>query len=263
MGDAAKPVEDEARAIKRREVEAKVAAARLEQEQRAAKGGALSIDEIIEKLNEVPVFAVQNESQNFVSMKDDDGTVGAETIFWHTNPAEAARHLERMREVSPEVSGLNLGGSTLGTAYALGAGWTGGEIPTPQHAGDSRTTLGGGRRAPMLRHQIVMTLGLPVEMPVFLCPPLQNQLAAPVFLDRVDLAGAWIQSGRTKESFDEKEHLIVMDLRVLVEQMKTDATHWSLIRFIPSSRVMAIVNREKARMAQAIAEGDEPPPLEG
>ena len=47
--------------------------------------------------------------------------------------------------------------------------------------------------------------------------PLQTPMVIPVFVDRADLARAWLASGRSRDSFDEKQHLTVMDLRILVK----------------------------------------------
>ena len=51
-------------------------------------------------------------------------------------------------------------------------------------------------------------------MPVFLCEALQTPMLVPVFVDRTDLARAWLASGRTRESFKEEENLTTMDLRM-------------------------------------------------
>jgi hypothetical protein len=114
-----------------------------------------------------------------------------------------------VREQSPDVPGLHIGGATLGMAYSLGAGWT----STAQFAGSALTGAPGGM-APSLRHEIVMEGGTSEAMPVFLCQQLQTPMMIPVFVDRTDLARAWLASGRTRESFSEADNLTVMDLRM-------------------------------------------------
>ena len=75
-----------------------------------------------------------------------------------------------------------------------------------------------------------MELGSNEAMPIFLCEPLQTPMVIPVFVDRADLARAWLASGRSRDSFDEKQHLTVMDLRMLVHQMsEEDRAEWFVI----------------------------------
>ena len=121
-----------------------------------------------------------------------------------------------------------------------------------------------------------------------------------MFLDRVDLAGAWIRSGRPKESFSDAD-LTVMDLRMLVRlpplltlrigevrhmpcatcrvpramcempllsfrrqvsQMETDVAYWPALRFYPPSRTVTLLDREEAQQAadKRAADPDDPPP---
>ena len=70
-----------------------------------------------------------------------------------------------------------------------------------------------------------------------------------------------MRSGRTKAQFIPAEDLIVMDLRMLVHQMETDAFAWSAVRFVSPSRGERIARQAEARLAKAVADGDEPPPL--
>lgn len=246
--------------MRRRQIEEQVATARAEQarqEQEKVNGsGRLSREQIVERLNEVPVFVVLNGDKNAVSMQD---TVnGGETVYWHTDPAEAKAQLELVRELNPGVDGLHLGGGRLGMAYQLGAGWA---PSTPSYAGDARTGAA-DESAPTLRHEIVMEANAKEAMPVFLCEALQTPMLVPVFVDRTDLARAWLASGRTRESFKEEENLTTMDLRMLVHQMtETDHPAWSIVRFVPSGRAAAVVRSANEKLAKAIEDGDEPPLL--
>ena len=108
-----------------------------------------------------------------------------------------------------------------------------------------------------------MEMGSKEEMPVFLCKQLELPHAVPVFLSRVDLASAWLRSGRAREAFKEAEDLTTMDLRMLVHQMQTDVFRWELLQFVPPSRAVAFLKKHEERMAKAVADGDEPPALEG
>ena len=127
-----------------------------------------------------------------------------------TTRLSVRRQLEVARQMNPDVVGLHIGGSRLGTAYSLGARWA---TASAQYTGDARTG-GDVYPAPQLRHELVMESGTKEEMPVFLCQELQTPMMIPVFVDRTDLARAWLASGRVREDFKEEQHLTVMDLRM-------------------------------------------------
>ena len=244
-------MDDEASSARRKDIEEKVRIAREEQN---APKKALTRAVCVEKLNAVPVFTVLNADKNAVSMKEGPGAT-AETIFWHVDPARAHAQLESARVQNPCVPGLHVGAGTLGLAFSLFAGWS-----EAQHGGDSGAV--GGVEAPPVRHMIMLEQGTPVEMPVFLCDQLQTQYLLPVFLDRRDLASEWIRSGRTRESFT-NDNVMVVDLRKFVSDMQTDAYDlWATVRFVPPAAARGVMEKAAAGRAKAIADGDEPPPLE-
>ena len=211
-------------------------------------GKALSRAEILEKLDEVPMFCLMNEENNLVGVK---GSTNEETCFWHSSPSTAHEQLVAAREQNVGVV-LHIGVRSLGLAFSLGAAWgvMGYAGKIHQHWSDASMP------STTLRHTLVLEQGVPnVDCPVFLCEVLQKPLVVRVFLDRIDLARAWIESGRPREEFS-PSHLTVMDLRMLVEQMQTDVAAWSVLRFIPPSRTMAVLEKK-----EQVAADDEPPPL--
>jgi hypothetical protein len=229
----------------------------------AASHGVLTNPQILAKLEPVPVFVVLNEDRNVVSMKST--AEAAETCYWHLLPSEAKAQLALAKAQSPDLPGLHVGMSNLSLAYALGAGWA---APS-ESAFQGAASTGAGRDAPSLRHQIITDGGHPelegrVEMPIYLCEALQTPQVVPVFFDRIDLAMAWVQSGRTKESFNPTKDLTVMDLRQLVTHMQKEASFpWSLVQFVPPSRARAVMKSSQEAHEKRVADGDEPPPLEG
>ena len=56
--------------------------------------------------------------------------------------------------------------------------------------------------------------------------------------------------------------MMVVDLRKFVTDLQTDAYDlWGTVRFVPPAAARAVVEKAAASRAQAIADGDEPPPL--
>ena len=251
---AAENVEDPARAAKRKEIEERV---RLAKEQQAREAqNMLTKDEIVAKLNTVPVFVVLNGDENAVSLKDD--ATDEESIFWHIEPASAKAHLEVIIRESPSVAGLHLGAMSLGVALPLAAGWTGAALQS--HAGDAGGAT--GVLPPTVGHKIVFADEVAgVAMPVFLCDQLQTQQALPVFFNRRDLAAAWMKSGRPKEVFT-NENLMVIDLRRFIDDMQTGKYDlFSTVTFVPSGAAVAVLANQQRQNEQAQADGAEPPPL--
>ena len=71
-----------------------------------------------------------------------------------------------------------------------------------------------------------------------------------------------VKSGREPAACT-NQNLMVIDLRKLVTDMQTDTySLWSTVVFVPSGGAMAILEAQQAKNAAAVADGDEPPPLE-
>lgn len=96
-------------------------------------------------------------------------------------------------------------------------------------------------------------------MPIFSCEELQSSSMLPVFLSRADLAATWVAAGRSKETMPET--VTVVDLRVLVERMMTDAFDWSKVQLIASESAIELAQGAKQVSTNADPL-DEPPPLQ-
>jgi len=269
--------EDPARAAKRKMIEervrlAKEQQARQEQTQAAVgpqpKGKALSREEIISKMNTVPVFVVLNQGKDAVSIKDE--ATGIETIFWHLEPFGAKAHLDAVVAQNPGVVGLHLGVMSLGVAYPLHAGWE----DAVSTSTTPRTGATGGSRADApakLRHRIVAEPAAGIDLPVYVCGELQNEQMMPVYFNKRDLASAWVSSGRSANSFT-SDKLMAVELAKLVEDMQKPVySLWHTVRFVTSGAAIELLTCQSAAnkmvdkaaaKEQAIANGDEPPPLE-
>ena len=242
--------EDPARAAKRKLIEERVRLAREQQaqqeQQKVATGKALTREEIIAKMNAVPVFVVLDRDLAAVSIKDE--STGIDTIFWHTEPLGAKAHLDEVTKQHPGVPGLHIGAMSLGLAFPLYAGWEG-AVGVSTRCGGAADAGSAPARKP--RHSIVAEAVAGIDLPVYVCGELQNEKVLPVFFNRRDLAQAWVQSGRPAKSFS-NEKLMVVELPKFVEDMQTPVySLWNTVRFITSGAAVAVVTGQSAANKQA------------
>jgi hypothetical protein len=242
---------------------------------------ALARAEIISKLNAVPTFCILNGDSNIVAAEDPKGLEGSEVTTWFTDADEAEMMLASAKEQNVEVAAtLHLGVTPLGLAFAFAVGWV-----ESVFVGEMRVQCNSGVEAGMgaaLRQQ-VESQGLESGswvVPTFCCDELSSSTVMPIFFAQADLVAAWVASGRRRE--DVPTNLAVMELRVLVAQMQTDAFAWSTVQVVGSPRAAALTR--KAKVAAAVvasqqlpgstsaaastaavagdADGDDPPPLQ-
>ena len=148
------------KAARRAQIAKDVAAARRDQQ-----GVALSKLEIVEKLNELPAFAIVGADKSFVPLQVQDAagetTVHDVAVIW-TEPQEAQAALAQARAQRPDAA---IGTLPLGKAFALCEGWA-------QAAGASRFRLQAHSKVraelrPMLVRQLQQQ-GLPTgQVPFF------------------------------------------------------------------------------------------------
>jgi hypothetical protein len=220
----------------------------------APSGAALSRESIMEKLNVVPTFCILDSSGNMVPMEDGDGS---SACCFYTDAAEVHEALEDTRAAHPEAA-LHLGVVPLGTAFSLCAGWApGAESDSSAPPVESRflgTLKIQGTRAlvegmsPQLlsqqrAHGLEQADAAAWALPVFCCDELQSPQIMPMFFSQPELADTWLQTGRSAESLPQS--VAVLDLRVLVAQMQTDAFRWSLVQFIVGDAALALAQRAK------------------
>ena len=98
--------------------------------------------------------------------------------------------------------------------------------------------------APKLREQ-VQGQGLEVgawQVPIFCCGEMQTSTSTPFFFTHADLVEFWVAAGGKREEVPQQ--VALMDLRVLVAQMQTDAFPWSTAKLLCS--------RQAAELAGAV-----------
>ena len=101
---------------------------------------ALTPEEITEKLNGIPVFALLNKEGGIVSMRDPDGGE-APVCRWFVDATEAKMVLEAALAANPGVEGLHIGVHGLGNAFKLCGGWADEVLP------ELKATLSTGEEA--------------------------------------------------------------------------------------------------------------------
>lgn len=219
---------------------------------------ALTKMEIMEKLNAIPVFCILNKENGVVGMRavDDD----APSCCWFTDPLEARALLEATQKSNPEA-GLHMGCHGLGAVFTRCGGWPAGEEPegykmpeeSPQSADGEKVLLklkgqhGLYKEVQPRLVELLKGSGMDPgcwQLPVFFCDELQSRSIVPVFLSPQDLAATWVKAGRTEESIP--ENLTLMDIRMLVAQMQTDSSPWSLIQFVGSMESVKLAQEVQA-----------------
>ena len=213
---------------------------------------ALSGDEVVSKLNEVPCFCLLNGEKNIVGLQDPmDPTGTLEICCWFTDPNEAQSTLAQCKEANPAISSsLHLGVTPLGLAFAFSSGWVESESQfygEKQVRGSSVGFAEGQDATALLREQ-AKAQGLDPRswhVPLFSCEELQSPQVAPLFLSRKALAEAWVVSGRKLTELP--QNLTVLDLGVVVHQMMQPGIFdWKTVHFVSERKAVQLVQESHA-----------------
>ena len=194
---------------------------------------ALSREEIMEKLNEVPVFGIHNSEGHMIGMHDADGSKAS--CCWFTDASEARALLEATSKKNPEA-GLCLKVSGLGGAFTRCNGWEKEKKEEEDEFGLEDTLFSASEDEDETATQSTTAAGAPIELrlqgshalvaemkpkleellkeqgidagcwtlPVFLCNELQSRSIVPVFLHPADLTATWEKAGGDKDKMPEK-----------------------------------------------------------
>ena len=211
---------------------------------------ALSRAQILAKLDGVPTFCVVDAQGEMVRPRDEAGEAGAAAFY--IEPDDAKTALDTLRRdplASGGAEGLRLSVTPLGAAFEACGGWAGGGAEAAGTGAAAPPLLRGSRSvveatAPKLREQ-VQGQGLEVgawQVPIFCCGEMQTSTSTPFFFTHADLVEFWVAAGGKREEVPQQ--VALMDLRVLVAQMQTDAFPWSTAKLICS--------RQAAELAGAV-----------
>jgi len=201
----------------------------------------LTPQQVVEKLNDIPTFAVMHETpkgRKFVPLhfKEDAEDKGLSSCAFFAEPYEAKHALLQAKKQHPDMN-LAIGVMPLGKAYALAVGWAEAgsqKVPFTLRAEPKMAK----QLRPLLKQQLeVAKLPTHWHFPVFMCEEIQSATVLPVFLTREGLASTWKALGKEGPP---PTQVTVTDLRIVVEEMqkgfKETGCDWSIVRFLGSEQ---------------------------
>ena len=221
--------------------------------QTALGHAALSHQEIVEKLDAVPVFHITggDEKQMVPTAADHSGT-------WFFGHADAQQQLAKLREANAGVKGLEFGieVTPLGTAFALSEGWSPVPPGTLLRLECSQAVVATMPEPPAplpsaLRERFNQRTG---AIPIFMVDGFRTAKGTvPACLDVRDLCRLWErETGRPRDAMPE---VTISDLRLLVARMLAQADDWRAFAFVAAQPELDFAR------ALGVQSGDEPPPL--
>jgi len=223
-------------------------------------GGTLTHQEVVEKLDAVPVFhVVVAESKAMVPTEDDLGISGDASGCWYFDHEDAQRALDELKAANPQLV-LELETTPLGTAFALSEGWQ--QVPenTLLRLQASRAALASLPEPPeqlpeALRERFNSRTG---PIPLLAIQSFKSRGKTPFFFGATDLAMTWMRE--TGKPQAEMPDITVVDLRLIVARMLSDeSSSWQGLSFCADRKSMEFAAQLHTR---DVANGDEPPPLD-
>jgi len=255
-----------AAAIARAEEEQKAWAEEEQRKAAAAEKAALQValtqQQVIDKMNAVPVFRVihrvAGDKGYFVCTRtpsDPEGHPGLPT--WYTDLDDAQKALEATQAACPDES-FEITPTPLGVAVALSEGWANGQKSFRIQGSQSVLDGLSGKE-----HKVPEDLAAKMNpstgpIPLFSLRTLATETVHPVFFSREDLARTWKAAGRDLDDLPGDDELTTTDLRMLVVRTLATKNDWRPLKFVPPEASVAFCNELHQ---QAVARGDEPPPL--
>lgn len=218
----------------------------------AAPPDGLSDDEILERLNNVPTFAILTADNEMISLGGKDLSPWHICYSFFTSAAEVQDLLRRTIDANPGTDGLHLGTLPLGHAFAQCGGWAQVDGCSAASEEESKYALQGpseGEEAvEALTADVASGAAMPAALlrdleecgvsagtwllPVFFSEGFQTADMLPAFLSEADFAAGWRRTGR--EDAERPAALRVMDVRALVARMRRGdgPTSWRKLRLV-------------------------------
>lgn len=221
--------------------------------------GNMTREEIVERLNRVPVFCMVQENGNLVSVPDPEGGKDDRVCTFYFDASEAEFTLQKTIALNSQLPGLRLQAQGLGDVFTLCDGFAkAGDAPVTETGRGEKLTLKLQATRAVLKHvesQLIDALekqGLGAgawRVPVFVgevlaqAGPNGEQLLLPIFFSPNDLAAACEAAGVPQSEME--KGFQVMDLRALVARMAEKPVEvpnpWRAIQFVtmPAARQLA------------------------
>lgn len=223
----------------------------------------LSKQEVIEKLNQVPVFGLSNSEEQLMAAPDPE--TGTPAITFYVDVMEAQAKLAAVQAVNPGAE-LQLSVAPLGTAFAMSSQSQEDMVVRLQ---PSQAVMNGVRES----------LGFPAAdasgaqpVPLFGSDELNFELPpgpecpeggemTPLFFAVDDFRAAWVASGQPA---DKLPALQLTDLRTLAYNMEHDSTKdWSPVLLIAPEAAIDFVKGGATASPPKAKEEEEAPELSG
>ena len=211
----------------------------------------LTHQSVVDKLDALPVFHIKAANGNMVPTDD----AGTPCGCFYLDADDAKRQMARLEETNA-VLGLELEVTPLGTAFALSEGWS--QVPegTQLRLQGSLALLASLPEPPEPLPQVLqqrfnqLTSALPL---IWIEGHRTWKGETPFYSDVLTLLSEWTRgTGKSKEQMPA---VTVIDLRLVVARMLSQADDWRRVCFVPARKAMDHVRQ------LAVNNGDEPPPL--
>lgn len=217
----------------------------------------LTKQEMVDKLDNIPTFHLMNDESKIFPVPNEHGEIA---IRWYLDVDDANSALVAVQVLNPDVQ-LQLGVTSLGTAFALTQGWAPNGSTFPLKLMPSSVVLNA------LTQQMQATPDSST-FPIFTCDELSSARVRPFWTSAEDVRATWIAADRSPETFPAE--LTVLDISAVIQlAMNNNSFDGRSIMFIASEKAtdkaaqLQELEMERERERQAKGLGDEPPPLEG
>jgi len=222
-------------------------------EDAAPSSQALTWQEIVGKLNNVPVFALVDSSGGLVGTHNT--ATDSRTITFYLDAGEAQEALRSSQQgnlaatitSSVDVHSLRLTALGLGAAFSLCKGFSNDPASIAEVHKlwgsaanfDGELKLQGSHALVAATKDALQTMCLEAgietgcwTLPVLGSDSLTSSTSSPMFFTLADLKRVWSSASGGADDDSMPKDVKVLDLRMLVAQMQTDASPWSTLEFV-------------------------------
>ena len=223
----------------------------------AATYRCLTRQEVVDKLDTIPVFHIMTREKKICPVPDESGALA---VRFYADPIEAESALVMVQALNP-TSNLMIGVTPLGTAFALSEGWQPNGSSHPLQLYGSKAVL-----AAVAQESGGAALGEGASFALFGCEGLTSARVTPFWSNGASVKATWAEA---RPGIPCPSELQVTHLHEVVKRTMTDTTYnWRTLMLIATQK--ATEKAQQCAEAEAALEselrakglGDEPPPLE-
>lgn len=225
---------------------------------RSAPQTSLSMEELLEIFNRVPVFYLMSADHQLFPAKDGDDALA---LHFYADAADAEDLLKSLHALNTAME-LQLGVMPLGTAFALVEGWAPSGSPVPLRLHASKAVVAMVKRDMGTDEASGEASG---KFPLFGCGSLTTTSVTPFWFTPADLKRSWDENRQPGKA--SMPDLTVTDLRKVAD-LATTAGHaqrnWrTLLLLAPQASFAKAQELQDRQASDTLAGiGPEPPPLQ-